>query len=212
MTATAVSISEIDLSWNDVSNETGYLVERSPDGSSSWVQLNINAPNVTTYSDTGLSSGTIYYYRVRAFNLVGNSAYTSVVNATTTATPPSAPTTLAANAASTTQINLTWTDNSSNETGFKVERSPDGSTWTQITTTAANATGYNDTTGLTANTTYYYRIRATNSAGDSSYSNTANTTTLPNCAEHAQRLGGGGGGQLGHQPHLDGQLHQRNRL
>ena len=144
MAATAVSISEIDLSWNDVSNETGYLVERSPDGSSSWVQLNINAPNVTTYSDTGLSSGTTYYYRVR-FNLVGNSAYTSVVNAMTTATPPSAPTTLAANAASTTQINLTWTDTSSNETGFKVERSPDGSTWTQITTTAANATGYNDT-------------------------------------------------------------------
>ncbi len=179
--ATAVSASEIDLSWNDVSNETGYSVERSPDGSSNWTQLNINAPNVTTYSDTGLSSGVTYYYRVRAFNLAGNSAYTSVVSATTIVTIPNAPSSLVATAVSNTEIDLTWADNSTNETGFKVERSPNGtSSWTQIATPAAGATSYNNTTGLTANTTYYYRVRATNSAGDSSYSNIANTATLPN--------------------------------
>ena len=178
MTATAVSSSEIDLSWNDVATETGYLLERSPDGSSGWTQVNINAANVTTFADTGLAQGTTYYYRVHAFNLAGNSAYSSVASATTSVNPPAAPTALIASAASTTEIDLSWTDNSSNESGFNVERSPDGSTWTQINTTAANATSYADT-GLSGNTTYYYRVRATNAGGDSSYTSTANATTLP---------------------------------
>jgi hypothetical protein len=92
-------------------------------------------------------------------------------------TVPAAPSGLTATATSSSQINLTWTDNSTNETGFKIERKTGAAgTWSQITTTAAGATSYSNT-GLSASTTYYYRVRATNATGDSSYSNEANATT-----------------------------------
>jgi hypothetical protein len=90
---------------------------------------------------------------------------------------PAAPSGLSATAASSSQINLAWTDNSSNETGFKIERKTGASgTWSQITTTAAGVTSYSNT-GLAASTQYYYRVRATNATGDSAYSNEANATT-----------------------------------
>jgi hypothetical protein len=84
-------------------------------------------------------------------------------------------------AVSTTSVKLTWTDNSSNEDGFKVERSTDGTTFTQVTQTSANVTTFVDT-GLTPGATYTYRVRATNSVGDSGYSNTASVTTPLNAA------------------------------
>ena len=85
---------------------------------------------------------------------------------------PAAPSGLTAVAASETQINLAWADNSTNETGFKIEQSTDGTTFTQIATVGANVTTYNNT-GLSHPVTYTYRIRATNTAGDSSYTSTA---------------------------------------
>ncbi len=90
---------------------------------------------------------------------------------------PTAPSSLAATATSSSSIGLTWTDNSSNETGFELDRSPDGSTgWTQIATPAANATSASST-GLTALTSYYYRIRAVNAAGKSPYTSVASAMT-----------------------------------
>lgn len=86
-------------------------------------------------------------------------------------TVPTIPSNLTATAVSSTQINLSWTDASSDETGFKIE-SPAG---TLITTTAANATSYNHT-NLTCNTTYSYAVKATNATGDS-FSVPANATT-----------------------------------
>ncbi|WP_175414875.1 fibronectin type III domain-containing protein [Nibricoccus aquaticus] len=94
------------------------------------------------------------------------------------ATPaPTAPTNLAASAASSSQINLTWTDNSTNETGFKIERAASsGGTYTEIATTGSNATSYQNT-GLSASTAYYYRVRAYNGGGNSAYTGIANATT-----------------------------------
>ena len=76
---------------------------------------------------------------------------------------PSPPSGLSANAVSTSQINLTWTDNSVNESGFKLERKtgPSGS-YSEIATTAAGVTSFSDT-GLQPATQYFYRVRATNS-------------------------------------------------
>jgi chitodextrinase len=90
---------------------------------------------------------------------------------------PKAPSNLAASAVSSSQINLTWTDNSLNESGFKIQRAPSSSgPWGQIATTSANITSYSNT-GLNPATTYFYRVTAYNSRGDSSYSSTASATT-----------------------------------
>jgi hypothetical protein len=90
--------------------------------------------------------------------------------------PPDPPSNLVASAASSSQIKLSWTDNSSFEDGSKIERW-NGSSYSQINTVGANVATYTDT-GLTASTTYYYRVRAYNGAGDSGYSNESSATTL----------------------------------
>jgi uncharacterized delta-60 repeat protein len=91
---------------------------------------------------------------------------------------PAAPSTFTATPVSRSQIALHWTDNATNETGFKIEQSRDGSSgWRQIATVAANVTSYTHSRQPAA-TTFYYRVRATNAAGDSAYSNIASATTL----------------------------------
>ena len=95
---------------------------------------------------------------------------------------PITPSGLSAIADSSGQINLTWADNSSNETGFKIERKTGtNGTYTQIKTVSANVTSYSDT-GLTEGTTYYYRVIATNSAGDSAYTTSDSITILDTTA------------------------------
>src|SRR5689334_11575981 len=100
----------------------------------------------------------------------------------TSATAPQPPTSLVATAASTSQINLSWTAPSNNGgsaiTGYKIERSMDtGSTWsTLVSNTGSTSTTYSNT-GLSPNTTYTYRVSAINSVGTSSPSNTASATT-----------------------------------
>jgi alpha-L-arabinofuranosidase len=91
-------------------------------------------------------------------------------------TIPAAPTSLVATAISRTRIDLRWIDNSSNEDGFKIERSQDGVSFAQIATVAANTTTY-PSTGLAGNRTYYYRVRAYNAAGNSAYTNVASAKT-----------------------------------
>ena len=93
-------------------------------------------------------------------------------------TIPAAPSNLLASALSKTQISLSWTDNSANETGFRIERCAGANctNFIEITTVGANIKNYTNT-GLKRNTTYRYRVRAFNSAGASAYSNTATATT-----------------------------------
>lgn len=79
------------------------------------------------------------------------------------------------------QVTLRWSDNSSNETGFKIERALGSGSFSQIATTGRNTTQYTDTT-VASNRTYRFRVRAYNSAGNSGYSNTASITTTSNSA------------------------------
>ena len=177
LAATATSSSQINLTWSDVATETGFKIERKTGSGGTYAQIATVGAGVTTYSNTGLSGNTTYFYRIRATNAGGDSAYSAEASATTLNSPPAAPATLTAVAASGTQINLSWPD-VANETGYKVERKTgSGGTYAQIGTTTTGVLTYSDS-GLTAGTTYFYRVRATNSAGDSSYSPEASATTL----------------------------------
>jgi phosphodiesterase/alkaline phosphatase D-like protein len=174
--ATAVSTSEINLSWtNNATNQTGFLIQRSTDGMT-FAQLATVAANITSFNDTGLTANTQYFYRVQATNANGGSPFSNVASATTSAGVPAAPSNLLATAVATSEIDLSWTNNATNQTGFLIQRSIDGTTFTQLATVAANVTSFNDT-GLTANTQYFYRVQATNANGGSPFSNVASATT-----------------------------------
>ncbi len=92
------------------------------------------------------------------------------------ATVPAAPSNLNVQADSPSQITVKWSDNSSNESGFTLQRSLNGSTWSTIATLGGNATSYIDSS-LSAATTYYYQVSAYNSVGTSAFSNIASTMT-----------------------------------
>ena len=177
LTATATSSSQINLSWTDnSSNESGFRVESSTDNVNFTQFISLSA-NVTSTTASSLTANTTYYFRVRAYNASGNSAYSAVASATTLPTPPAAPSNLVGYAVNSSRIDLTWTDNSSNETSFTIARSTvSGGPYTDIATVGANVTSYSNNTGLTASTTYYYVVRANNTGGSSADSAQARAT------------------------------------
>jgi predicted MPP superfamily phosphohydrolase len=118
-----------------------------------------------------------YVLTAKAVDNGGATATSAAVGITIVSTAPAAPSALVATAVSSSQITLTWTDNANNESGFKIERSTNGVTYTQIATVGANVTTYADT-GLARNKTYRYRVRATGTGGDSAYTNVATAKTL----------------------------------
>lgn len=96
---------------------------------------------------------------------------------TGTVTPPQPPSALDANTGSEQLIDPTWVDNSSDENGFEVERSMDGSSGSLVATLAAYETPHADT-GFAASTLYYYRARALGGGGSFAWSNVASNQTL----------------------------------
>ncbi len=133
------------------------------------------APYVFVWNN--VAAGT-YSLTARATDNQNAVTASSAVSVTVNAPPPAAPTNLAGAATSRSRINLSWVDNANNETGFRVERSTNNVTFTQIASPSANATTYINT-GLTRNTLYYYRVRAYNAQGNSGYSNVIAVRTLP---------------------------------
>ncbi|MGH7495275.1 MAG: fibronectin type III domain-containing protein [bacterium] len=180
LTATPVSSSQIDLAWTDqTANEIGFKIERKTGFGGNYAEIATVGVNVTNYSNTGLANGTQYFYRVRAFSTTNVSAYSNQANATTFSDQPATPDSLSATAVSNTQIDLAWKDKSSNEEGFKIERKQGAlGTYAQIATVGPNVTSYANLSGLSANTKYFYRVRAYNAAGNSAYSNEASATSL----------------------------------
>ena len=176
---TIISTTEIDLKWTDNSNnETNFIIERSVGNNTGYSQLTELGPGATSYKDTTVISSQSYYYRVKAKNLAGNSAYSNEIGPiTSNSLYPKAPTGLTVGTISSSALRLAWNDNSNNETGFKIERKSDSGSFSQIAITEANVKDYTNS-GLNDGATYTYRVRATNSAGDSNYSNEASATTL----------------------------------
>jgi fibronectin type 3 domain-containing protein len=185
LTATVVSLAQIDLSWTDSTDAWGvaeYQMQRCA-GAGCTTFSAIGTSTATAFSNTGLTVGTTYRYRVRAADAAGNlSAFSSNVTASTPldTTAPTAPSNLAGTALSTSSIDLSWTASTDDVgvTGYHLERCA-GAACANFAPIAspANAT-YNDT-GLAENTPYQYRVRAVDAAGNpSAYSGTVSVTTL----------------------------------
>ncbi len=165
VTAVSISPRQVRVRWADVPRESGYRVERSPNGVTGWAPVAKVSRDATSAVDTGLVADTTYYYRVIATNPGGDSSASSVASATTSVVPAT-PTPLTAVALSASQIELDWT-NVGNETGYRVERMLVGDAgWTTLATTGQDVTQFIDV-GLTGGTTYYYRVIATNASGES---------------------------------------------
>lgn len=188
LTATAVSISQIDLSWTDNSNnESMFFIERSLSEASGFIRIKSVPANQTTFSNINLNPNTTYYYRVQAYpGYDPGSDYSNVAYATTSSNETAPPTDLSATAISNTEIKLQWTDNSQNEYGFKIERADcQTCAYTQIDSVNQNITTYTNSRlpALANPRTFYYRVRAYGTVGDTAYTNIASATlyaTIPN--------------------------------
>ena len=167
---------QVLLNWTDNANtETGFVVERSANGGP-FASLTTLAANVSTFTDTTVAFDTNYAYRVYAFNANGNSPFSNVATVTT---PPTAPTNLTAVYSAVPQVALSWTDNSSIETGYVVERSVNGGAFTGIATLGANVTTFTDLDVAQLDTTFTYRVYAYNATGNSANSNEVSISTPP---------------------------------
>jgi Fibronectin type III domain len=177
VTALPTSATAIQLRWAPVTGAARYDVERSIDAVS-WHRVAHIDGTQTRYTDGALTSGTTYYYRVAA--IVNGQAVSSsdVVSATTTTVDtPAAPVLISATG-SATSVDLTWSD-VDGELGYRIERSPDGTSgWTPIGTTGQGVTSFTDT-GLVSATTYYYRVVAVTSDSESPPSTVLSATTDP---------------------------------
>jgi fibronectin type 3 domain-containing protein len=191
LVASPVSSAHIDLAWTDNSaNERGFRIERQQDGEA-WSEVGSTGPDLTRFSNRALAAETTYNYRVVAFSTAGSSDYSNTATATTppAAMPPAAPTYLVATAVSSSRIDLSWQDNSTDEQGFHVQGSIGGDVWTHVTTLSADTTGYTHP-DLTPNTTYTYRVVAFTVDGVlSDPSNAASATTLVDGGEPAAPTG-----------------------
>ncbi|HVY68158.1 MAG TPA: fibronectin type III domain-containing protein, partial [Patescibacteria group bacterium] len=135
LTATAASSTQINLSWTASTDDTGVTGYNIYRGSSSTTLGFLASTTQTSYNNSGLTASTTYFYGVRAFDAAGNTSATSTVVSTSTpaagdTTPPTAPTNLTATAASSTQINLSWTASTDNVgvTGYNVYRGSSSTT------------------------------------------------------------------------------------
>ncbi len=121
-------------------------------------------------------------YNARTLN--ESAAYVAGFRTSAATTVPADPSALGALAQGHDAINLIWNDNSSDETNFEIQRSLDGSSWVTIAIVGSNSTAFTDN-GLQPETSYHYRVRAQNGAGNSGFSNVAIETTqaLPDTIE-----------------------------
>ncbi len=173
------------LSWTDTTNnEDGFIIERKIDGGM-YEYLTTTSPNTTSYHDitaenkllSGATMNSVFTYRIAVFNRYGSLASTVYVSTSpATLVVSSAPLAVAANLTASTPTNflptVTWSDASSNEDGFIIERKIDGGMYEYITTTSPNATSYQDITaenkllsGATMSSIFMYRVTSFNRYG-----------------------------------------------
>jgi len=161
------------INWTDNSdNEYGFKIYRSLSPTYNFTEAGSVTANVNSFTDNSLQPSTTYYYRIKSYNDVGYSNYTAALPVTTLDLQlPSAPTGLIAPEVAYTSSVISWTDKSTDETDFEIERSgPDDFGIKKTFSVSSNVTTYSDS-NLQMNASYQYKVRAHNEDGYSDYSN-----------------------------------------
>lgn len=159
------------VSWQPVAGATGYVVERSANGVD-FTSVYTAASSATSWTNTGLAGAMRYFFRVRTTNAAGRSTPSTVASAINR---PSPVTDAAVTVLSNTHLVLNWTE-TSGETGYRIERSTDNVSFTQIGTVGANVPSYSSS-GLAAGTPYWFRISPMSATGDGNPVVITGTTT-----------------------------------
>jgi fibronectin type 3 domain-containing protein len=170
VTANAASSTSITVTWTAVSGATSYIIYG---GTSSSSLAQIGTATSTSYTHTGLTAATTYYYAIASVNAGGTSARSTTASAATGTNAPSTPTGLTATAASSTSMTVKF-NAVTGATGYKLYWSSNNSTFTQLS--SLTSTTYTHT-GLTANTTYYYKVSAVNGTAESAQSTSVSAKT-----------------------------------
>ncbi len=186
-TATNIAATSFTANWGSSSGATGYRLDVSTSSNFATFVTGFNdldVGNVLSRSVTGLTAGTTYFYRVRAYNGSGPSGNSSTITLTTLAGTPAPPNATVASSITANSFTANW-GISSGATGYRLDVSTSN-------TFATFVTGFNDldvgnvtnrsVTGLSSNTQYFYRVRAYNGTGTSGNSNTVTATTTGTCS------------------------------
>jgi titin len=173
LNAQALNSGQVEVRWNDhATNETGYEIWRGV-GVGALTLLQSIGANSVTYLDSTVTANQTYRYQVRCVNGAHASSFTNL----DTVPVMLAPTNLAGNAVSSTQIDLTWTDNSAGlEGGFQIYRRQGFNAFKLVGSVGANVTNYSDTT-VNGGQPYDYAVRAVNGVDWSSFTPTTTVTT-----------------------------------
>ncbi|MBQ8791284.1 MAG: leucine-rich repeat protein [Ruminiclostridium sp.] len=182
------------LNWTKNDTADGYIIEQYKDGK--WVRIKkITSNATTTYRVTGLTAGTAYKFRMRAYKMDGTKALYSEYTSTFAArTNPSVVTGLKIGGRASNALRLNWTKNTSAD-GYIIEQYKDGK-WVRIKKVTSNATTTYRVAGLKASTQYKFRVRAYKMSGStalySGYTSTLAAYTNPSAVSNLKITGKAG--------------------
>ncbi|MCG8700689.1 MAG: BspA family leucine-rich repeat surface protein [Bacteroidales bacterium] len=170
LTGSKTGLAKVQLSWTDnTDQENGFYIERK-DGDNSFVVIDSVLLNMTTYVDESIIASGDYSYRIAAYNATGISSYTNTIAISYDEVIPHTPTELSGNLSNINIVELSWTDNSSNESGFIIQRQKGTAGFKEIGRTIPNESSYIDNS-IQSSGDYTYRVKAYNALGSSDFSN-----------------------------------------
>ena len=177
LAVSSLTVDTVNLTWTAVADAAGYNVYRSTSSDGTYTKINTVPVTSSSFTDTGLTDSTTYYYSVTAVNLIGESEFSAEVSAITL-TPPSIPANIAISACTGNSVTLSWAFDS-NSKSYNVYRSTSNNgPFVKINTVPGTTNSYVDN-GLTPGATYYYKVSGVNLAGESALSETVAATTIP---------------------------------
>ncbi|GEM_PF-5583217 len=180
----------IKIAWDPPSSDggsrvTNYKIFRGTYSGGETPYTTISSDWTTFNNTANVVSGTTYYYKVKAVNAIGDSAFSNGVSSTPpqVRTSPSPPRNLRVMEVGSNYIKIAWdapsSDGGSRVTHYKIFRGTYSGGETPYTTISSDWTTFNNTANVVSGTTYYYKVKAVNAAGDSDFSNGVSATVPP---------------------------------